>query len=43
MGMLETAVRRIDPWLQVLYADLKIATFRIVERRIVLRQVHGLP
>ena len=42
MGMLETAARRIDPWLQVLYADLEIAAFRIIERRIVLRQTHGL-
>ena len=43
VGMLETAVRRIDPGLQVLYADLKIAAFRIIERRIVLRQMHRLP
>jgi hypothetical protein len=34
---------RGDPWLQMLYADLKIAAFRIIERRKVLRQMHGLP
>ncbi len=43
VGMLEAAMRPIDPRLQVLYANLKIAAFRIIEWRIVLGQMHRLP